>query len=472
MKSRNIRLRFAPSPTGYLHVGGLRTALFNYLYAKKNSGKLILRIEDTDQKRLVKDSIEDILKTLQWSGIEFDEGPDQGGEFGPYIQSERLSIYHKYMFNLIDSKSAYACFYSKDRVEEINNSEIAKKNSAEFDKKFQMISVSEAKERMKSENYVIRLKMPKNKEVVINDEVKGRLKFDYNLIDDPIIIKSDQYPTYHFANVVDDYLMNISHVIRGEEWLPSLPKHIHLYNCFNWEIPKFAHLPLLLNKDRSKLSKRQGDVAVEDYKEKGYLKEALINFIALLGWHESNDNEFYLIDELEKTFSLDRVQSSGAVFDVAKLNWLNQKYIQKLTSQEIIDKIDPQIPKNWTVTIEMIDLIKDKLENLSEAKNELSLFFDSPNVNSDMLSKQFPNNTQLNNIINSAIKYFAEIKTIDKTIFNEIMKKIQTDSNISGKDLWQPIRFILTGQNHGPDLSSYISIIGIKECIIRFKNTM
>ena len=472
MKSRNIRLRFAPSPTGYLHVGGLRTALFNYLYAKKNSGKLILRIEDTDQKRLVKDSIEDILKTLQWSGIEFDEGPDQGGEFGPYIQSERLSIYHKYMFNLIDSKSAYACFYSKDRVEEINNSEIAKKNSAEFDKKFQMISVSEAKERMKSENYVIRLKMPKNKEVVINDEVKGRLKFDYNLIDDPIIIKSDQYPTYHFANVVDDYLMNISHVIRGEEWLPSLPKHIHLYNCFNWEIPKFAHLPLLLNKDRSKLSKRQGDVAVEDYKEKGYLKEALINFIALLGWHESNDNEFYLIDELEKTFSLDRVQSSGAVFDVAKLNWLNQKYIQKLTSQEIIDKIYPQIPKNWTVTIEMIDLIKDKLENLSEAKNELSLFFDSPNVNSDMLSKQFPNNTQLNNIINSAIKYFAEIKTIDKTIFNEIMKKIQTDSNISGKDLWQPIRFILTGQNHGPDLSSYISIIGIKECIIRFKNTM
>ena len=472
MKNQDIRLRFAPSPTGYLHVGGLRTALFNYLFAKRNCGKLILRIEDTDQKRLVKDSVKDILNTLDWSGIQFDEGPEEGGDFGPYIQSQRLSIYATHMLNLIDSKDAYACFYSKERVEEINKSEIAKKSAADFDKTFQMISIDEAKDRMKNENYVIRLKMPQSGEMVINDEVKGKLKFDYSLIEDPIIIKSDKYPTYHFANVVDDHLMKISHVIRGEEWLPSLPKHVHLYNCFNWEIPTFAHLPLLLNTDKSKLSKRQGDVAVEDYKEKGYLREALINFVALLGWHESNDNEFYLMEDLKKIFSLDRVQTSGAVFDVKKLNWLNQKYIQKLDNQELINKINPQISEDWIVTSEMIDLIKDKLEKISDAKDELSVFFKSPNINHYTLSKEFPQNTGLADIVDCAIKYFSDSKIFDKKIFNEIMKKIQLDTNMGGKDLWQPVRFILTGQNHGPDLASYISIIGTEECVLRFKNSL
>ncbi len=470
MNNKNIRLRFAPSPTGYLHVGGLRTALFNYLFAKKNNGKLILRIEDTDQKRLVKNSVQDIIKTLDWSGITFDEGPIQGGEFGPYQQSERLSIYQKHMFDLIDSKDAYVCFYSDDRIEEINKSEIAKKNAAEYDKKFQMISAKEAKERMENENSVVRLKMPISGEMVINDEVKGKLKFDYSLIEDPIIIKSDKYPTYHFANVVDDHLMQISHVIRGEEWLPSLPKHVHLYKCFNWHTPIFAHLPLLLNKDRSKLSKRQGDVAVEDYIDKGYLKEALINFIALLGWHESNDNEFYLIDELEKSFSLDRVQSSGAVFDVKKLNWLNQKYIQQLSNNEIINQIQPHLPLNWTITEEMVGLVKDKLDNMSSAKNELSIFFEAPNINMSILEKQFPSNLQLDSIIDSAVQHLSNIQDINKNIFNEIMKKIQSETNVSGKDLWQPIRFIITGHIHGPDLSSFISIVGIEECILRFNN--
>ena len=444
--------------------------MFNYLFAQRNNGKLILRIEDTDQKRLVKDSINDIMDTLNWSGIEFDEGPNQGGDFGPYIQSERLSIYFDYMMKLIESKNAYVCFYSKDRVAELKKSEIAKKSAAEFDKKFQMLSVNEAKERMKNEDYVVRLKMPSDGEVVINDEVKGKLKFDYSLIEDPIIIKSDKYPTYHFANVIDDHLMKISHVIRGEEWLPSLPKHIHLYNCFNWTPPSFSHLPLLLNLDKSKLSKRQGDVAVEDYKKKGYLKEALINFVALLGWHDSNDNEFYTMDELKNVFSLNRVQNSGAVFDIAKLNWLNQKYIQKLDNHEIINKINSHIKENWTITPQMIDLVKDKLEKLSDIEKEIFLFFISPNIKNDILIKEFPDHSGLNNIINQAIEYFSNLKEFDKTIFNDIMKKIQLDTNINGKNLWQPIRFILTGHRHGPDLASFISIIGIEECLSRFKN--
>ena len=227
--------------------------------------------------------------------------------------------------------------------------------------------------------------------------------------------------------------MQISHVIRGEEWLPSLPKHVHLYKCFNWDTPIFAHLPLLLNKDRTKLSKRQGDVAVEDYIEKGYLKEALINFIALLGWHESNDKEFYLIDELEKAFSLDRVQSSGAVFDIKKLNWLNQKYIQQLSSKDILNQIQPKLPSNWPITLEMINLVKDKLDNMVSAKQELSIFFETPNISMSILEKQFPSNLQLNSIINSAIEQLSKIHDIDKNIFNEIMKKIQADTNVGEK---------------------------------------
>ena len=325
---------------------------------------------------------------------------------------------------------------------------------------------------MQNETYVVRLKMPENGDMIIEDKVKGKLKFDYSLIEDPIIIKSDKYPTYHFANVIDDHLMKISHVIRGEEWLPSLPKHIHLYNCFNWDIPSFAHLPLLLNADKSKLSKRQGDVAVEDYRLKGYLKEALINFVALLGWHESNDNEFYLMDSLKESFSLDRVQTSGAVFDVSKLNWLNQKYIQKLDNQDIIEKIKPYINKEWKITPQMIDLIKEKLEKFSDINKELALFFHSPHITNAALVNQFPNNERLNEIINASVKYFSNIESFDKIVFNDIMKKIQLDANINGKDLWQPVRFILTGHNHGPDLASFISIIGIEECVQRFKNAV
>ena len=388
------------------------------------------------------------------------------------MQSERLSIYSKHTIDLIESRQAYACFYSQERSQEIATSEIAKKSAAEFDKKFQTISPDEAKIRMQNETYVVRLKMPENGDMIIEDKVKGKLKFDYSLIEDPIIIKSDKYPTYHFANVIDDHLMKISHVIRGEEWLPSLPKHIHLYNCFNWDIPSFAHLPLLLNADKSKLSKRQGDVAVEDYRSKGYLKEALINFVALLGWHESNDNEFYLMDSLKESFSLDRVQTSGAVFDVSKLNWLNQKYIQKLDNQDIIEKIKPYINKEWKITPQMIDLIKDKLENFSDINKEIALFFHSPNITNADLVNQFPNNERLNEIINASVKYFSNIESFDKIVFNDIMKKIQLDANINGKDLWQPVRFILTGHNHGPDLASFISIIGIEECVQRFKNAV
>ena len=440
------------------------------MFAQKNNGKLILRIEDTDRKRLVKDSIGNIVEALNWAGINFDEGPHiQGGDSGPYIQSDRLKIYKKHMLELIKSNHAYVCFYPIERVEKMKNSEVAKKSAADYDKRFRDIAPKEAIERMENENCVVRLKMPEEGELLTDDMIRGRLKFDYKLIEDPIIIKSDSFPTYHFANVIDDYNMKISHVIRGEEWLPSLPKHIHLYNCFSWDIPEFAHLPLLLNQDKSKLSKRQGDVAVEDYIKKGYLKEALINFIALLGWHESNNQEFYELDELKEKFSLDRVQSSGAVFDIQKLNWLNQHYIKKVDSQTIIMLSKEYIPSNWLVTSDMIDLIKEKISNFSDIKNELLPFFESSTISKKDLIKRYPE-SNIEKIISTMISSIKKSDDINKEILGQIMNEIASKTGCKGKNLWQPIRFIITGQEHGPDLASFMSIIGIDECINRFNN--
>ena len=467
---KGVRLRFAPSPTGYLHVGGLRTALFNYLFAKKNNGKLILRIEDTDQKRLVKDSINNIIDALKWAGIDFDEGPHiKKGTKGPYIQSERLEIYNKHMLKLIHKGDAYVCFYSDERIKEINTSSAAKQSAAEYDKRFKGANAEESIYRMGNENCVVRLAMPENGELLANDLIKGNLKFDYNLLDDPIIIKSDGFPTYHFANVVDDYDMGISHVIRGEEWLPSLPKHIHLYNCFNWTIPKFAHLPLLLNQDKSKLSKRQGDVAVEDYIKKGYLKEALINFVALLGWHESNNQEFYSLDELENAFSLDRVQNSGAVFDIQKLNWINQHYIKNLDSVTILKLAAKHIPEQWDVTVNMIDLVKEKLDSFSNIKDQLIPFFSRPEISKSILLEKYPNSS-INKIVPSILNMVKEHNIINKEVLNEIMSRVGQETGCKGKNLWQPVRFIITGEEHGPDLASFMSIIGLEECILRFSN--
>ena len=275
-----VRVRFAPSPTGYLHIGGLRTALYNYLYAKQNNGKLILRIEDTDRNRLVDGAIENLISTLDWSGIEFDEGPHKGGALGPYTQSERLAIYKKHTLQLIKDGNAYPCFYPQSRLDTIKGKNMPSDIVAEYDRRFRDLDIIESIERMSSENHVVRLKTPSKGSISIHDEIRGKIDFDLSLIQDQIIIKSDGYPTYHLASVIDDHLMEISHVIRGEEWISSLPKHGLLYQSFNWEPPKFSHLPLLLNKDKSKLSKRQGDVAVEDYITNGYLKEALVNFVA------------------------------------------------------------------------------------------------------------------------------------------------------------------------------------------------
>lgn len=359
-----LRVRFAPSPTGYLHVGGLRTALYNYLFARRQGGVYALRIEDTDQSRFVEGAVESLFRSLTLLGVRHDEGiflkdesldgvtrqseryPDivERGAYGPYIQSERLPLYRQYADELLASGKAYRCFCTSARLEEMRALQMAEKRAPKYDRHCRNLGAEEVASLMAlGTPSVIRLAVPDDRDIVFQDSVRGEVRISADAFDDQVLIKSDGFPTYHLANVVDDHLMEITDVIRGEEWLPSTPKHILLYEAFGWAAPRFAHLPLLLNPDKSKLSKRQGDVAVEDYLAKGYLKEALINFVAFLGWNPGHGEtqEIFSLEELVEKFDLSNVHKAGAVFDMQKLDWLNGEYIKRLTIDELLERARP-----------------------------------------------------------------------------------------------------------------------------------
>ena len=467
MSSQKLRLRFAPSPTGYLHVGGLRTALYNYFHSKNNNGQLILRIEDTDQNRLVKNAEENLISMLEWSGIQFDEGPHIGGNYGPYRQSERLSVYKDYFHQLIKTKHAYPCFYSEERLNNLASGKLTTEEAALEDAIFKDFDLNTVWDQMNTEQFVVRFKMPKNEELIHHDLVKGQVKFDFNLINDPIIIKSDGFPTYHFANVVDDHLMEISHVIRGEEWLPSIPKHIALYQAFGWNPPMFGHLPLLLNDDKTKLSKRKNDVSVASYIEKGYTKEALINFLSLLGWHEKGDREMYEFDELIESFSFERVSKSGAVFDVNKLNSFNSHYIKNYDLDQLRELVNSYLKESHPYTNEMIDLVREKVDTLANFKTSLEFIFsDSINLQNDDL--QYIKSETCQIILKHFTNYISEFNDTTFQI-NEIINKIKQHADCNPKDIWKTIRLVLTGDHHGPSLNEIIKIYG-KDRTVKFLN--
>ncbi len=461
-----MRLRFAPSPTGYLHVGGLRTALYNFFLAKQSKGKLILRIEDTDQNRLVQNAEENLINMLGWAGIDFDEGPHISGGYGPYRQSERLTIYKEYYLKLIQIGHAYPCFYSKQRLQDLESGKLSSEDATIEDSVFQDFDLSNILQKMETESFVVRLKIPNNDFINFNDLIKGNIKFDLNLINDPIIIKSDGFPTYHFANVIDDHLMKITHVIRGEEWLPSIPKHIVLYQSLGWSPPEFGHLPLLLNSDKSKLSKRKNDVSVESYIKKGYTKESLINFLSLLGWHEKGDREFYNLNELIEAFSLDRVNKSGAIFDVQKLNAFNNHYIKNYKFDKLKHLLSPFIFEDWIITKDIIDLVKDKAFTLCDFKNLLSFIFIDSISHSDENIKILKSKVG-SNILQS---FLMNIKTINS--LKEMSQLVQQDTDCSPKEFWSIIRIALSGESHGPALDMIINIYGLDKVKSRINDAL
>ncbi len=465
---KKVRVRFAPSPTGYVHVGSLRTALYNYLYAKKKNGDCILRIEDTDRTRYVEGAVENVLKSMEESGINFDEGPDRGGDYGPYYQSERTELYRKFALELIEKGHAYYCFCSAEDLDKMREEQKARGEFAHYDGRCRCLSEETVKEKLSvGEPHVIRLKVPDEGEISFTDIIREKVTFPWSQIDDQVLIKSDGFPTYHLANVIDDHSMKITHVIRGEEWLSSTPKHLLLYQAFGWDAPQTAHLPLLLNPDKSKLSKRQGDVAVEDYMSKGYLPHALVNFVALLGWHTADNREIFSMEELEREFSLERISKSGAVFDVEKLKWMNAQYINSMSSQELLPFV-----KKFTD----FDFDDEKFLNLIELLKERAVLltdFDDLFKQLDKFPEKNEENTEL--ILNSKKLYefwadeIENAEEKDEALFKRLLKKSQKKLGFKGKNLYMPLRIALFGQPHGPEIPDLIKCRGIEETIKRFR---
>jgi len=476
--SAQVRVRFAPSPTGFLHVGGLRTALYNYLFAKRQGGKFVLRIEDTDQTRKVEGAVESLIATLDWSGVHYDEGPHKDGGFGPYVQSERLTLYHKHAQQLIERGQAYNCFCTHERLDEIRQKQIAMKLPPAYDRHCRDLPKEEVQARLKAdEPHVIRMKVPIGGEMTFEDLVRGKVTIAHKVLDDQVLVKSDKFPTYHLAVVVDDHVMEISHVIRGEEWLSSTPKHILLYQYFGWSLPQFAHLPLLLNPDKTKLSKRQGDVAVEDYRSKGYLKEAIINFVAFLGWNPGDEREIFSLEELIKEFSLERVGKSGAVFNVEKLNWINQQHIRRKTDNELAEMVRPILKqKGITVSnegylLKAIALMKERVTLAQDFAEFGSYFFEEPKV-FDEAGRQKHWEAETNKRISALADELEALKDFNHQTIETVVKALAERLQVKTAKLIHPTRLALSGRTVGPSLYEMMDLLGKETVVRRLRNAV
>ncbi|MBP2027930.1 nondiscriminating glutamyl-tRNA synthetase [Acetoanaerobium pronyense] len=482
----SVRVRFAPSPTGFVHIGSLRTALYNFLYAKKMQGNYVLRVEDTDRTRLVEGALEGMLRAMDWASVNHDEGVvledgkvAQIGEFGPYIQSERLEIYSSYINTLLDKGDAYHCFCTKERLERVREEQKQAGLDPKYDGHCRELSLEELQDKLdRGENHVIRMKLPENKNISFDDVVRGKVSIHTSDMDDQVLIKADGFPTYHFAVVVDDHLMNITHVIRGEEWLTSTPKHVLLYKMFGWEAPTFVHLPNILNSERKKLSKRQGDVAVEDFKNKGYLPEALVNYIALVGWSPEDNKEIFSMDELIEAFSLERVSKSGGVFDTAKLNWVNSHYIKETDTDRLIDIATPFIIKEKLMSKEEIensrewlkmamDTVKDRLDYLAQFPSEIKMFFSDKVDYVEEEAKEFMKLEHMKELAEALKAKISAKDEITPDFVSSMFKEIQKEKGIKGKNLFMGTRVIITGQNHGPDIPMVLTLLGKEKVLSR-----
>lgn len=469
-----IRTRFAPSPTGFVHIGNIRTALFGYLFAKHNKGNFILRIEDTDRARLVEGAVENLLKVMKHLGITPDEGfyldenntVGEKGEFGPYLQSQRLSLYQKHALELIEKNKAYYCYCSEQRLDDLRKEQVALKKPPMYDMHCRNLNSeqreTEAKQcRAEGRNPVVRFAMPQEGRTEVNDLIYGKMSYENKLLDDQVILKSDGFPTYHLAVVVDDHYMKISHVTRTEEWLPSTPKHVLLYQAFNWEPPIFAHMPLLLNPDKSKLSKRQGDVAVEDFLAKGYLKEALINFVAFLGWNPKTTQEIFSLEDLIVQFDLQNVNKSGAIFDINKLDWMNGQYIKNKPVGELVNLALPY----WEqvgVNVEnfsreflhaILNLEKERIKKLSEIGERTKYFFQLPEYDSKLLIWKKSDATKTKQALTDLYELFSQMQNEDFTQskLDIAIKKLIADKNYDNGSVFWPLRAALTGLSASPN---------------------
>lgn len=481
-------VRFAPSPTGFVHIGSLRTALYNYLYAKKTNGRYLLRVEDTDQTRLVEGALEGMLLAMKWAGVNHTEGvmiDDKGevyqkGENGPYIQSERLDLYKKYLDILIENKTAYPCFCSKERLDAVREEQKAKGENFKYDGHCRNLTEEEVKQNFEQGiPHVYRMRLPENTDITFSDVVRGEVTVNTADMDDQVLMKTDGYPTYHFAVIVDDHLMEVTHIIRGEEWLPSTPKHVYLYEAFGWEKPTFVHLPNILNADKKKLSKRQGDVAVEDFKKKGYLPEALINYVALLGWSPEGNQEIFTMEELEQAFSLEKVSKSGGVFDVQKLNWMNNQYIKSYDLDKLTGLCTEYVIEAGEMTKDeaaeksawlklAVETVRESMDYLAQFPDKIKIIFEDYPAELEADAAEF---IKMEHMRELADALEAKIQNAPEEISPEdikaMLKEIQKEKGIKGKNLFMGARVLLTGTMHGPDINNLLSLIGKEKLLGR-----
>ena len=463
-----VRVRFAPSPTGFLHIGGLRTALYDFLFARHSGGTFILRIEDTDRNRLVEGAVENLIASLQRLGLDIDEGPGLGGDFGPYVQSERLELYHREAQRLLDSGHAYHCFCTPQTLSQMREEQQRKGEFVKYDRRCRNLPPAEVQARLaQNEPHVVRLKMPDNRIFGFDDLIRGHVEMDAAQSDDQVLIKSDGFPTYHLAAVVDDHYMQISHVIRGEEWLSSTPKHIWLHECLGWQTPLWVHLPLILNPDRSKLSKRMNDVSVESYLQKGYLKEALINFVALLGWHGADDRETFSLEELCAEFSLERVSKSGAVFDLTKLDWMNGWYLRNLPLEVVVERSLPwfeeeklPLPDSATLS-QIVAAARERCTLLPELTQYAKMFLHPAELGAEDLA--FLQTEASQKVLRWFQTQLPADGDIDAANLDAIVKNGMNELSLKGKAYYTPLRLALIHQAHGPELPTTFAILGLKE---------
>lgn len=461
------RTRFAPSPTGYMHIGNLRSAIFGYLMVKHDNGDFLLRIEDTDQTRKVEGAVEFIYDTCRLCGLEFDEGPLNGGPYGPYTQSERLDIYKKYAQELVEKGEAYYCFCTEERLDKLRK--IAEENHMAFmyDGHCKNLSKEEIEEKIKAGvPYVIRQKMPKEGVSTYEDVVYGTISVENRILEDQVLLKSDGYPTYNFANVIDDHLMHINVVARGNEYVMSTPKYNLLYDAFGWERPTYIHLPMVLGEDGQKLSKRNGDASFMDLYHEGYLPEAIVNYLALLGWSPENNQEIFTLDELVKVFDPSRISKSPSSYDVKKLNWVNAHYIKKLSLDDCVKLVKPFLSEAYDLSDksdewikELVRIYQSHISYGKEIVKETEMFFNKDiNPNSECL--EFMKDETIPN----TIKVFKEeIENISEWTIENISSAINNTkekASVKGKMLYMPIRIKTTGVMHGPELPDTIHLLG------------
>ncbi|SDM09548.1 glutamate--tRNA ligase [Kriegella aquimaris] len=497
--SQKVRVRFAPSPTGPLHIGGVRTALFNYLFAKKNGGDFILRIEDTDQNRYVDGAEEYIIQALNWCGIPFDEGPGKDGGFGPYRQSERQHLYKKYADELLQKGKAYYAFDTSEKLDFHRKDHEAKgktfiynwHNRLKLDNSLSLLPAEVEKRIDAGEDYVIRFLTPPDEKLHLKDIIRGDMEIDTNVLDDKVLFKSDGMPTYHLANIVDDHLMQITHVIRGEEWLPSLALHKQLYDAFEWKAPDFAHLPLIMKPvGKGKLSKRDGDKLgfpvfplswneSKGYRETGYFPEAVVNFLALLGWNPGTEQELFSLNQLVQSFSIERVNKSGARFDPEKTKWYNQQYLQEKSNSELAHLFqsvltEKQIPaENWDDNFveNVVSLIKERATFVSDFWELSDYFFEAPiSYNEKALRKQWKEDSPA--IMEQLTSTLSTIKDFTSENVETDVKTWIAEQELSFGKVMPPLRLVIVGDMKGPHLFDIMALIGKEESITRIKKAI